>query len=113
MQPHSTIIFNREAFLERIDGDADFLEDLVETFLEYAPSQLQGIQQALTAGDATRVRDEAHSLKGAAASISAEALYEAARQMELAGEQGQLDDAIRLMERVTQEYTRLCQLLEG
>lgn len=104
-------IFDRAAFLERIDGDEDLLEELLKTFLEYTPHQLQEIQQALEAGDALGLQGQAHSIKGAAASINAEALREAAWQVELAGKNGEIDRARSLVAALSREFDRLQELL--
>jgi HPt (histidine-containing phosphotransfer) domain-containing protein len=69
-----TDIFDRQAFLQRVDGDEELLEKLLEIFLEHAPQQLQELGQALETGDAPGLQGQAYSLKGAAASISAEAV---------------------------------------
>lgn len=106
-----TEIFNRHDFLERLDGDEDILEILLQTFLESAPEQLHEISQALDAGDALQLQQQAHSLRGAAAGISAEALREAALQVELAGKNGEIKQARPLVETLTQEFDNLKQVL--
>lgn len=100
-------IFNRQALLQRVEGDDELLGELLSVFFEQAPKQLQKMRQALEAGDAWGLQGEAHSLKGAAASISAEILVEAAWQVELAGKNQELDRARLLVEDLAQEYGRL------
>lgn len=104
-------IFNRTEFLERIEGDEDLCQELLQTFLEYTPQQLQVIRQALEAGDALRLQGQAHSLKGAAASISAEAMKETARRLELAGKNCDLEQAGPLVEALLREFARLQEAL--
>jgi len=104
-------IFNRQAFLQRLDGDEELLGELLHIFSEHAQKQLQEMRQALAAGDALRLQGQAHSLKGAAASISAEALKEAAWQVELAGQNRPLEQAVLLLEALSQEFARLQEVL--
>jgi two-component system sensor histidine kinase/response regulator len=108
-----TEIFNRQAFLERLGGDEEILEILLQTFLESAPEQLHEIRQALEAGDALQLQEQAHSLRGAAAGISAEALREAALQVELAGKNGAIEQARPLVETLTREFDSLKEVLGG
>ena len=106
-----TEIFNREAFLQRVAGDEELLQELVEIFLEHAPRELTQIRASLAAGDAPRLHGQAHSFKGAAASIGAEALKEAAARVERAGKAGELNQVPPLLEAMGQEFTRLKQVL--
>jgi HPt (histidine-containing phosphotransfer) domain-containing protein len=108
-----TEIFNRQDLLERLEGDEEILEVLVQTFLEYTPEQIQGIRHALDAGDAREVQQQAHSLKGAAASISAGALRDAALQVELAGKNGALEQVRSLVETLIWEFENLKKALAG
>ena len=105
-------VFNRQALLQRVDGDEELLEELLHIFLDHTPQQLQDIRRALEAGDAPGLMGQAHSLKGAAASISAEALKEAAWQVELAGQNRALEEAQLLLEALIQEFARLQDVLE-
>lgn len=106
-------IFNRVTFWDRVDGDEELLVELLQTFMEYTPHQLQEIHRALEAGDALRLQGQAHSLKGAAASISADALKEAAWQLELAGQNGELDQARSLVGTLSREFDRLKEVLDN
>jgi HPt (histidine-containing phosphotransfer) domain-containing protein len=106
-----TDIFDRQALLQRVDGDEELLEELVCTFLDHTPRQLQEIRRALEAGDALQLQGQAHSLKGAAASISAEGVRQAAGQLELAGKNRALDGAPSLLEALIQEVSRLQEVL--
>ena len=106
-------VFNRQDFLQRVDGDEELLGVLLEIFLEHTPQQLQEIRQALETGDAVQLEGQAHSLKGAAASISAETLTAAALELELAGKNRELERARALSEDLAQEFERLKEVLGG
>ena len=64
---------------------ADFVAELVQTFLEEAPTLLGELRAARQAGDAERFRRAAHSLKSNSQTFGATALGAAARALELAG----------------------------
>ena len=64
---------------------ADFVRELVQTFLEEAPAMLQALQAALATGDAEAFRRNAHSLKSNSLTFGALALGAQARALELGG----------------------------
>ena len=64
---------------------ADFVGELVGTFLEEAPTMLSALRAALAGGDAEGFRRAAHSLKSNASTFGAMALAAQARALELGG----------------------------
>ena len=64
---------------------AEFVAELVDTFLEDAPRMLRTLRDALAAGDADAFRRAAHSLKSNALVFGALALGARARDIELSG----------------------------
>jgi HPt (histidine-containing phosphotransfer) domain-containing protein len=64
---------------------ADFVVELVDTFLEEAPAMLAALRAALAAGDAEAFRRTAHSLKSNSNTFGAHRLGELAREFELGG----------------------------
>ncbi len=83
---------------------ADFVAELVDTFLEEAPLMLAELKGALAAGQAETFRRAAHSLKSNANTFGALALGTLARDLELGGlEAGKAPGAL---DRLEQEYGR-------
>jgi HPt (histidine-containing phosphotransfer) domain-containing protein len=77
---------DRAVFDELKDtAGADFVVELVGTFLEEAPQMLAELRAALAAGSAERFRRAAHSLKTNAQTFGAAALGAKARELELGG----------------------------
>jgi HPt (histidine-containing phosphotransfer) domain-containing protein len=64
---------------------ADFVRELVETFLSEAPGMLAELRSALDAGDADRFRRVAHSLKSNSNTFGASKLAAMAKHLELGG----------------------------
>ena len=64
---------------------AEFVGELVDTFLEEAPGMLADLRQALTAGNADAFRRGAHSLKSNSLTFGASALGAMARELEMSG----------------------------
>ena len=58
--------FDRHVALLRVGGDEELLKEIAEIFLEDYPKVLAEIQAALACGDARRLEQSAHTLKGSA-----------------------------------------------
>ena len=64
------------------EGAPDLIQQLVELFEEGTATRLAGAHKALRDGDFKSLRREAHSLKGSAGVIGADALRDAAARLE-------------------------------
>jgi len=73
---------NFQAILKRCGGDAKFANALIARFRSQAASDVSKMEQLLLAGDADGLARAAHSMKSAAAYVSADAASDAARQIE-------------------------------
>lgn len=67
------------------DLSEDLMPTLVATFIEEAEQRIGAIEQAVVAGDVRLAGEEAHALKGGAATFGAHALRETAFAIEEAG----------------------------
>ena len=103
--------FDREEMLERLDGDTELLDDVLQVFLEECPRMLQELRGAVDQGDPKLVRRAAHSMKGALLNISAAPAADKANQLELLGSEEQLAESAPVLERLQQEVERLQQVL--
>jgi HPt (histidine-containing phosphotransfer) domain-containing protein len=64
---------------------AEFVAELVATFLEEAPGMLADLRSAREAGDGERFRRAAHSLKSNSQTFGARTLGQLARELEMSG----------------------------
>jgi histidine phosphotransfer protein HptB len=88
---------------------ADFVDELVQTFLEEAPLMLNELQQSRASGDADAFRRAAHTLKSNGLTFGALALAAMAREFELDGlPKAQAADALAPL---LQEYQRVAAAL--
>ncbi|NOY81894.1 MAG: response regulator [Kiritimatiellaeota bacterium] len=101
-----TVPLDREALLERIGGDADLADELVSVLLEDVPGQIQALAEAVERGDRAVAERIAHTIKGAAANLSATPLSEAGAALEAAARAGR-DDLAPLFETIKAEFERL------
>lgn len=100
-------IIDREMLLERMMGDEELAGEILELFLESAPDQIHGLKEALDTHDMTQARDRAHTLKGAAANISAGALQEAAYLAEQAGGNNEPEKCAEYLQEIEHQYDLL------
>lgn len=105
-------VFRVGRLLESCDDDDELAREVVADFLDTAPPLLARLVRAAEGGDAVRARLEAHSLKGSAQTLGAEALAGAGRDMEEAAKDGELSQAPRLLARIEAEMRRLRPRLE-
>ncbi len=98
---------NRDAALERLDGDTELYEEVVAVFLEDTPKQIEILRGALREGDLELARRQAHSLKSASAGIGAESLSAACfdAEKEFAGTAAAANEA--LFARIEEEFGKL------
>jgi CheY-like chemotaxis protein len=107
--------FDVENARQRFGGDEHLLAEIARVFLEDCPRQRRAIDAAIDAGDAEGLAAAAHALKGAAASLSAPRVADAARVLEILGRDGPMADAPAARQRLRREIdgltTTLNQLL--
>lgn len=104
--PHAST-FDLEEALSRLRNDRDIFSRLAEFFIQDHREVLDGIEQGLQADDAEAVQRHAHSLKGMAASFSAEAVVSTALELETRAKDEQLADADKLFAELTGQVEAL------
>ena len=95
------------AALSIVDGDQDLLLDLIVMFLEDYPKSVAELHDAITTGDALRMGQLAHSLKGAVASFAAHTAHTLAYDLERRGRQGELEGAAAVLQQLESELERI------
>ncbi|MGM0453301.1 MAG: Hpt domain-containing protein [Thermodesulfobacteriota bacterium] len=86
-------VFDRANFMDRLEDDIDLARDLAALFLDDADEKMDVLSAAISEGDADTIEKTAHSLKGAAANVSAYALRHLAYRIEQAGRQNHPESA--------------------
>ena len=78
-----TPVIDEQVFVELQEtAGADFVVELVDSFLEDAPQGLAAMRAAIAAGDAAGFRRQAHTLKSNGVTFGATAFADAARALE-------------------------------
>jgi PAS domain S-box-containing protein len=105
--PSTSSLLNYEEALERCGGDAEFLYEMLQEFLELSKDQLKQMAGAIEAANAEELTREAHSIKGASANLGADEVSRVASELELCGKQEQLENAGSLLEELTNQFREL------
>ena len=97
----SAPVFDRDEMLDRLDGDQEFLADVLEVFLDETPKMLEQMRFAVGDRDTEKIERAAHAMKGALLNIAARPAAALARQLEDCGREGGLgliDETLLLLE---------------
>lgn len=97
-------VFDQAGLLDRIGGDQEFLVIFVEKFIESTSDLMVGLAGAIEQGDRSSIHLQAHSIKGAAASIGAEAMRAIAAEMEAQAKAGRLEEQPQLYSDLQQGF---------
>ncbi len=101
------IPINLENAINRFGGDKEFLQEMLEEFLSYAPKQLQILDQAVQKNDSQIVERIAHSIKGAASNLGAKRISDLALKLEVTGRKGDLTNAQDVIHNLRTEFKYL------
>jgi len=106
-------VFDRAALTARLMDDEELLQQIVTGFLDDMPRQIDALKTHAGSGDATQVGLQAHTIKGAAASVGGMALSAVALRLEQAGKAGQLDTVAALVSELDQQFVLLRTHMQG
>ena len=81
-RPPDMPVWDRTAMLDRLMDDEVVLASITNSFLDDIPTQITLLRDFLKAADGARAERQAHTIKGAAASVGGESLRAAAQQIE-------------------------------
>jgi HPt (histidine-containing phosphotransfer) domain-containing protein len=88
------------------------IAELIDLFLQDAPARLAQAREALTAGNAARIVEAAHSLKGSARNLRAERLAQACEALEQVGKSEKIDAAASPLGQAEAELKKVTTLLK-
>ena len=97
--------------LKQMSG-VDFINELIDAFLDDAPLMIQNMQTAVAAGDVESFRRNAHSLKSNAYTFGAAELGALAKELELMGKENNLDVGDRFAT-LNEELAKVVEELKG
>lgn len=100
-------VFDRAALLRRVAGDEELMQEILETFLDDMPGQLEALRGHLDAADVQAAKHRAHTIKGASASIGGDGMHRVASLLEQAAIAEDASAANALLPQLEVELERL------
>ena len=98
---------NMKSAMERFDNDMEFFKKMADEFLSYVPEQIKFLEDAVKSGNADKVNNIGHSIKGAAGMLSADMVSYVALSIENKGRDNDLEDISVLVETLKSEILQL------
>ena len=99
-------VFDAADLVERLGGRDDMVARFVEMFTTVTAGYLKALREAVESGDLEQARIQAHTIKGAAANISAWRMREAADQMETLSREGRREGSTELLKSLEQGFAQ-------
>ncbi|QJT08959.1 PAS domain-containing hybrid sensor histidine kinase/response regulator [Oceanidesulfovibrio marinus] len=96
-------LLQRSVLWERLDGDLELYDELLQVFEQEMPTLVEGLENAAENADLNRIAILGHSLKSASTTIGATSIKEAAVQLEHAALENRLETALSLVEKIALE----------
>jgi two-component system, sensor histidine kinase and response regulator len=104
---------NWDQFMGLTAGDPDFVDELVQLFIDSGDAALREIRAALERGDLPAIGRAAHSFKGSSANIHAHPASAVAARLETAAFAGEIDQLSQLEEQLRREAIRAKEYLRA
>ena len=111
-QPKLNDVIDQDDALDRLEGDSEMLQELLNLFLEEADAMKQSVHNALEARDAGLLCKAAHTVKGALANISATSARDAAFKVEQLAREDHMAQAAQAVRELDVQLERLCNALQ-
>ena len=100
-------VFDEVDYVRRNLGDRELAQDVMNMFVSSTPGYLSDLQKQLDTRNAVGVRMQAHTVKGACATIGAELMRMTAQRVEQLSKAGELAAAEEVAERLQLDYQQL------
>ncbi|HEX8029997.1 MAG TPA: Hpt domain-containing protein [Vicinamibacterales bacterium] len=88
-------------------GEPDVLNEVLTIFLQEVPPRIERLRTSWASGNIQEMQRAAHSLKGSAGNIGAQALHELCRQIDDKGRSGDLSGLPGLIDTLTAEFGKV------
>jgi HPt (histidine-containing phosphotransfer) domain-containing protein len=107
-------IIDESYLLDLLDGDHESASDIFEDYISDLKEQIDNLRSAIEIGDCNTMRDTAYELKGASASVGAEAMRCCALDLEARAAEGDLveEEKTMLLSELERQYKALLDLAD-
>jgi CheY-like chemotaxis protein len=101
-----TIPIDLPAVMERIGGDEDFLQELIDIYIEDFIKKYAKLKQAIEQSDFIAIKEIGHSLRGSSGNLSLNGLYRTFENMEISGREENIEQAKLLFIQLNREFEK-------
>ena len=101
-------VLDLQLALARVGGDKQLLQEIAVLFIEECPRAFAEIQEAVATGDAAKLENAAHALKGSVANFGARNAVEAAFCLEQMGRTKQMSEAEGMLGKLESALSAVC-----
>jgi len=101
-------VLDLQLALARVGGDKQLLQEIAVLFIEECPRAFAEIQEAVAAGDAGKLENAAHTLKGSVANFGARDAVATAFSLEQMGRANQLSEAAGMLPKLESALSAVC-----
>ena len=101
-------VLDLQLALSRVGGDKQLLREIAVLFIQDCPRAFAEIQEAVEAGDTTKLENAAHALKGSVANFGARNAVEAAFLLEQMGRSNKMSEAEEMLGRLESALSAVC-----
>lgn len=100
-------IIDLKDFMERVQDDKELLLELLDIFQEDFIGKRQALDEAVNAKDITKIKELAHSLKGASGNISAKDMHANFLKIEIAAKSDDVVQAATILKDVDVQFAQI------
>jgi histidine phosphotransfer protein HptB len=93
--------------------EQDEFSELLAIFIETSEADLVKIQEGIDDGDAGRVADAAHSIKGASANLGFMDMSSEAKSLEQRARDNSLEDSVDTVNKIKEQLAMIAKAMEG
>ncbi|MBF0377457.1 MAG: response regulator [Desulfamplus sp.] len=107
VQKNLNKVFDKEDMMQRLMNDKDLAEMLLNVFIDDIPEQIKLLKNYIDTGELKKVEIQAHSIRGACANVSGDAMRVVANEMEKLAKAGELDGVKEFVVDLDKEFESL------
>lgn len=100
-------IIDLKDFMERVQDDKELLLELLDIFQEDFINKRQALDEAVKTKDIAKIKEIAHSLKGASGNISAKAMHANFLKIEAAAKSNDVDQTASILKDIDVQFAQI------
>jgi HPt (histidine-containing phosphotransfer) domain-containing protein len=105
-------IIDLKDFMERVQDDKELLVELLDIFQEDFIGKRQSLEEAVKGNDVPKIKEVAHSLKGASGNISAKEMHANFLKIEQSAKTNDLTQIAVILKSVDTQFAEIKQFTE-